>query len=133
MNTESREQRLASAQETNQKINRQYMNKSSSSNAVYSHRNQQDKHDMFYNKSNMHLNDPYARSTSRSQYLEDTNYFNQSAKSSKSHRPMRSGKSKTRTSALTLRLREVPLNYSSRKSMLNVSSVSVGKILKIVE
>lgn len=130
MNTESREQRLASAHETNQKINRQYMNKSSSSNAVYPRRDQSDNtHDMFYNKSHTHLNDPYARS--RNQPLEDTNYFNQSAKSTKSHRPMRAGKSKTRTSALTLRLREVPLNYSSRKSLLNVSSVAVGKILII--
>ena len=33
-----------------------------------------------------------------------------------------------RTSALTLRLRENPTNYNSRKSMLNVSSVSNGNI-----
>ena len=129
VNTESREQRLASAQETNNKINRQYMNKSSSSTAVNTNSKNTDQH-LFTNRSNVHLNDPYGsqrHKNHQSGYFEDTNYFNHSVKSTRSQKPIQR-KPKQRTSALTLRLREVPLNYSSRKSLLNVSSVSIGKI-----
>ena len=132
---DNRERRIAVANEANNKINRQYMNKSSSSNAVYQTRGQQQRQNLFVNQSNMYLNADPSRFSD--DYNAACNYaadpmcrFDQTAKSARDTRASVNGKShKNRTSALTLRLREHPTNLNSRKSMLNASNVSVGKWL----
>lgn len=125
VNIDNREQRLISANNVNNQINRQYMNKSASSNAVYQTRSQHRKN-LFSNKSNMHLNTDMSDYYNASAAAWDEPQFYQTSKSLRGNKSITSNRQRNRTSALTLRLRENPTNYSHRKSGLNISSVSVG-------
>ncbi len=97
-------------------INGHYMNKSSSSNAINQNRNSRNT-----NRSNTHL-----ANNIDIEYYQASNYIENELESESRNIEMIR---KKRTSALTLRLREVPGTYNHRKSLLNVSTVSVGKLI----
>ena len=107
---------MASTNNINGHNNRHYMNKSSSSNAINQNRNNRNS-----SRSNTHLaNNIDIEEYQASNYIQNDLEFE-----SRNVEVIR----KKRTSALTLRLREVPGTYNHRKSLLNVSTVSVGRLL----
>ncbi len=109
---------MISSNNVNGHNNRQYMNKSSSSNAINQNRSSK-----YASRSNTHL-----ANNIDMDYYQATNYVENEFES-RNIEMIR----KKRNSALTLRLREVPGTYNHRKSLLNVSTVSIGKLYKIRE